>query len=139
MNKLILTIVFVCVGMVLCAQVDKPVVDNEKNIIFEKVETSPEFPGGLQAWRKFVTDSLRPEIPADNGAPAGAFTVVVQFIVQKDGKVTEIKALTSHGYGMEEEAMRLIRASPPWVPAKQNGRIVRAYMKQPITFVITEE
>jgi protein TonB len=63
---------------------------------------------------------------------------VVQFIVDKDGNVSEVKALTSHGYGMEEEAVRVIKRGPKWTPAIQNGRQVKAYRKQPITFVVTE-
>jgi protein TonB len=65
--------------------------------------------------------------------------VVVQFIVAKDGTVSDIKALTRYGYGMEQEVVRIIKKSPKWSPAQQNGRTVNAYRKQPITFVVQEE
>ena len=68
--------------------------------------------------------------------PEGTYTVYVQFVVSKDGSISDVKALTNHGYGMEAEAMRVIKKGPKWVPAVQNGRQVNAYRKQPITFVV---
>jgi protein TonB len=64
--------------------------------------------------------------------------VVVQFVVDKEGKISDVKAMTSHGFGMEEEAVKVIRKGPNWVPAVQNGRNVKAYRRQPITFVVSE-
>jgi protein TonB len=64
---------------------------------------------------------------------------MVQFIVDKQGNISDVKALTNHGYGMEEEAIRAIKRGPKWTPAIQNGRNVNAYRKQPITFVVAEE
>ncbi|HET9429556.1 MAG TPA: energy transducer TonB, partial [Chitinophagaceae bacterium] len=66
-------------------------------------------------------------------------TVWVQFIVDKEGAISDVKALSNHGYGMEEEAVKVIRKGPAWIPAIQNGRAVKAYRKQPITFVVTGE
>ena len=54
-----------------------------------------------------------------------------------DGTVSEMKTLTNHGYGLEKEAMRLIKEGPKWQPAKQNGHFVRAYILQPITFQVS--
>ena len=65
--------------------------------------------------------------------------MVVQFVVDKYGNISEIKALTNHGYGMEKEVIRVIKLGPKWNPAIQDGRQVKAYRKQPVTFVITEE
>ena len=59
-------------------------------------------------------------------------------IVDKEGNVSEVQALTKHGYGMEEEAVRAIKKGPKWTPAIQNGRQVKAYRNQPITFVVNE-
>ena len=107
--------------------------------IFEKVEIEAEFPGGLTAWREFVVSNLNPSVPADKGAPAGQYNVIVQFIVDKAGAITGIKALTKYGYGMESEVIRMIKRSPKWTPAQQEGRFVNAYRQQPITFVVQEE
>jgi protein TonB len=64
---------------------------------------------------------------------------VVQFIVDKEGNISDVKALTNQGYGMEDEAVRVIKKGPNWTPAQQNGRYVKAYRKQPITFVVSGE
>ena len=106
------------------------------NKIFDKIEIEPSFPGGDSKWRLYLERNLNASIPTINKAPAGAYTVIVQFIVDLDGFITNVRSLTKHGYGMEEEAMRVIKKGPKWIPALQNGRHVKAYKKQPITFVV---
>lgn len=113
--------------------------EEDENKIFEKVEVDAKFKGGEGAWRKFLERNLNANVPVDNGAPPGLYTVVVQFIVSKDGSVSDIRALTNHGFGMEKEAVRVLQKAPSWTPAIQNGRNVNAYRKQPITFQVTEE
>lgn len=127
-----------------------PVVDEGKAVVaapkdetdyeqtFTKVEVEASFKGGEGAWRKYLERNLNASAPVDNGANPGSYTVVVQFIVDKEGNISDVKALTSHGYGMEEEAVRVIKRGPKWEPAIQNGRQVKAYRKQPITFVVSE-
>ncbi len=110
-----------------------------QNVIFDRVEVEAMFPGGLEAWREFLSENLRPEIPVKKKAPVGKYMVVVQFIVDKDGSLMDFNALTNHGYGMEKEVIRILKKSPNWTPARQNGRPVRAYRKQPVTFQVTEE
>lgn len=110
-----------------------------RNAVFSKVDVEASFKGGLEAWVRFVQKNLNAEVPVRNGAPAGQYTVVVQFIVDAEGQISDIKALTRHSYGMEEEVGRVIRLSPLWEPAQQNGHTVKAYRKQPITFVVVEE
>ena len=113
--------------------------DDDENKIFEKVEVEAAFPGGEGAWKKFLERNLRADVATENGAPAGSYTVWVQFVVDKEGNVSDVKALTNHGYGMEDEAVRVIKKGPQWKPAIQNGRQVKAYRKQPITFQIEEQ
>src|SRR6266404_6240401 len=113
--------------------------EDDENKIFEKVEVEAAFPGGESAWRKFLERNLRADVATENGAPAGSYTVWVQFVVDKEGNVSDVKALTTHGYGMEDEAVRVIKKGPQWKPAIQNGRNVKAYRKQPITFQIEEQ
>ncbi|MEO8404820.1 MAG: energy transducer TonB [Chitinophagaceae bacterium] len=131
-------------GIIAPAQLDdgKGVVEEQKedpNKIFEKVEIEASFKGGEAAWRKYLERNLNPNVPVDNGAPEGTYTVYVQFVVSKDGTISDVKALTNHGYGMEKEAVKVIQKGPAWVPAIQNGRSVNAYRKQPITFRVTSE
>ncbi len=118
--------------------VEAPKVEDE-NKIFEKVEVEAEFPGGHSAWTRYLQRTLNANAPIDGGAPEGSFTVVVQFIVDKGGNISDVKGLTKHGFGMEEEAVRVIKRGPKWTPAIQNGRNVNAYRKQPITFVVQSQ
>ena len=113
--------------------------DSSEYRIFEKVEIEATFPGGDDAWRKYLERTLNASVPVDHGAPAGTYTVIVQFVVGRDGNISDVKALTHHGYGMEQEVVRVIQRGPKWLSAIQDGRQVRAYRKQPVTFSITEE
>ena len=107
--------------------------------IFPQVKNEPKFPGGEPAWLRFLTKNIDPGIPVDNGAPEGTYKVIVKFIVNKDGTISDVHAETKHGYGMDSAAVELIKKGPRWEPATQNGNIVTAYKKQPITFVIEEQ
>lgn len=103
----------------------------------EVVEIEAAFPGGLEAWRKYLVKNLKVGIPLKKKAPKGSYMVIARFIVSKDGSISAIEPETSHGYGMEEEVIRIIKKSPKWIPAMQNGHPVNAYRRQPITFLIT--
>lgn len=109
------------------------------NMIFEKVEIEASFPGGEAKWRQYLERNLSSFNPADEGAPAGTYTTYVQFVVDKEGNISDVRALTNHGYGMEEAAIRVIKKGPKWNPAIQNQRQVKAYRKQPITFRVEEQ
>src|SRR6476469_7401981 len=108
----------------------------DENKVFTKVEIEAAFAGD---WASYLKRNLNADVAVSAGAPPGTYQVVVQFIVDKEGNVSDVKALTNHGYGMEDEAMRVIKKAPKWTPAIQNGRQVKAYRKQPITFVVAEE
>ena len=111
----------------------------EGNIVFTQTETEAQFPGEAQGWRNYLMQNLDASLPVKKGAPAGNYTVQVQFIVHPDGSLTDIKALTHHGYGMEEEVVQLIKKGPKWIPAEQNGQVVTSIRKQPVTFVISAQ
>lgn len=113
--------------------------EDDENKIFDKVEIEASFPGGDSKWRQYLERNANGQVATDNGAPEGTYTTVVQFVVDKEGNISDVRALTNHGYGMEEEAMRVIKKGPKWSPAVQNGRQVKAYRKQPITFRVEAE
>jgi protein TonB len=121
-------------------------IDGKKGIIEQQVVKEPEiWTGPVQVeisfkgdWGKFLERNLRGNVPVDNGAPAGKYTVLIQFVIDQEGKVSEIKPLTNMGYGMEEEAIRVLKKADKWSPAIQNGHPVKTYRKQPITFQIDE-
>ena len=112
---------------------------NTDDKIFTKVENEPKFPGGDTAWRHYLEKNLNAATPIDYGAPEGVYRVVVRFIVSKDGSISDVQAETNHGYGMDSAAVALIKNGPKWKPATQNGNIVTAYRKQPITFVVSNQ
>ena len=105
--------------------------------VFTREEKEAEFPGGSKGWRAYLERNLNPDVPVNRKAPPGIYQVSVMFIVQKDGSITDVTAQTSYGYGMEEEAIRVIKKGPKWIPAFQYGRNVRAYRIQPLTFVVS--
>ena len=107
-------------------------------IVFTRAEKEPQFSDDAKAFYRFLVKNMKPEVPVNNGAPVGQYKVVIRFIVEMDGSVTDIKAQTKHGYGMEAECIRMIELSGKWIPAKQNGRIVRCYKEQPFVFVVSE-
>jgi protein TonB len=97
------------------------------------VEIDASFPGGMTQWARFLNKNLRYPDEAMNLGLGG--TVVVQFVVDLDGNVSDVKAISGpEAGGMREEAERVIRRSGKWVPAVQNGRHVKAYRRQPVTF-----
>jgi protein TonB len=115
--------------------VEAPKVDDE-NTIFTKVEVEAGFPGGDAAWRNYLQKNLNTEVPADNGAGEGTYTVIVKFVVSKDGSLSDITCESDPGFGICEEAKRVIKRTKNWTPAIQNGRNVNAYRRQPITFLV---
>jgi protein TonB len=121
-------------------QVAAPKTDNQDyDKEFTSVQVEAKFPGGQDAWRKFLERNLNNQTPADNGAAPGNYTVTVSFLVDKSGNISEVKALTDPGYGCAAEAVRVIQKGPKWTPAIQNGRNVIYRQKQNITFQVTEQ
>jgi uncharacterized protein (TIGR02145 family) len=107
--------------------------------IYQKVDKDAEFPGGTIGWRRYIEHNLNAQVPIDNGAPKGNYDVIVRFIVSKDGSVSEVKCEKDPGYGMCQEAIRVIKNGPKWMPAFQNGRNVNAYRSQSLTFYVGDE
>ena len=119
--------------------VEAPKVEEDYDKVFTVVQIAAEFPGGLPAWTKYLERNLNRDLPVENGAPPGKYTVVVSFIVAKDGSISEVQAENDPGYGTKNEAIRVIQKGPKWKPAIQNGRQVIYRHKQSITFVVSEE
>jgi protein TonB len=114
--------------------VEAPKKDNEDyDKTFTKVEIESEFPGGAAAWLRYLNKNLRYPDDAVNNEIQG--TVVVQFIVDKEGNVSDVTAISGpDNGGLRDEAVRVIKKSGKWTPAVQNGRQVKSYKKQPIVF-----
>ncbi len=119
-------------------QVVEVKVADDENKIFTKVEVEASFPGGEDAWRNYLSKTLNSNTPVDNGASGGKYTVIVKFVVSKDGSLSDVKCENDPGFGMCEESVRVIKKTKAWKPALQNGRNVNAYRRQPITFLVEE-
>jgi periplasmic protein TonB len=94
--------------------------------------------GGEKAWRKYLEKSLIFNEAMDKAVrkriKEGTYTIVIRFLVDINGRITDVKALTDHGYGLEEGAIEIIKKSGKWMPAIQDNKWVNSYRKQPITF-----
>jgi len=122
--------------------------EDDADKVFQKVEIDAEFPGGNAAWNKYVTREIERNIDElQEDGKSG--TVVVIFIVNKEGVVSDVKAMPCSEAGVAnclgpgtkvaEVAVNAIRKGPKWKPAIQNGRQVNAYRRQPVTFQLMEE
>ncbi len=111
---------------------------NSSHEIFTKAEIEPTFPGGLNPWMRYLNKTFRYPQEAQEKEIQGR--VIVQFIVDKDGNVSDVKAVEGPTEGgLKEEAIRVIKNSGKWEPAYQNGHKVICYKKQPITFKLEAE
>ena len=107
--------------------------------VFTSVQIPAEFPGGFDAWNRYLERNLNRDLPIENGAPPGKYVVVVSFIVDKHGNISQVKAENDPGYGTAEEAVRIIAKGPNWKPAIQNDRNVIFRNKQNIIFMVVQE
>ena len=102
----------------------------DTNQIYTAVEVKPDFPGGIQKFYDFVGKNYR--VPEGEDLKGKVF---VQFVVERDGSLTDIKVLRDLGYGTGKEAIRVLQKSPKWKPGIQNGRPVRVLYSLPISIV----
>jgi protein TonB len=98
---------------------------------FRSVEVEAKFEGD---WSRFLLKNLRPDVPVENGAAVGKYRVAIEFVVDVDGSVSNIKPVSNNGYGMEDEAVRVLKKAAKWRPGIQNGIPVKAYHTQIIVF-----
>ena len=108
----------------------KPVEEVSPN--FKKEESGAEFPGGLSAFSRFLSKNLR---APDDLNPGEKKTVLVQFKVDINGKISEIVILNSAGDYYDKEVIRVLKKMPAWKPAVQNGHKTAIYFKQPVSFL----
>jgi len=113
--------------------------EEETDKIFTVVQIPAEFPGGQQGWIRYLERTLNRDLPVENGAPAGKYSVVVSFVVSRDGSISDVKAENDPGYGTKDEAVRVITRGPKWKPAVQNGRNVIYRHRQAIVFQVSED
>jgi protein TonB len=111
---------------------EAPKIEEETEEIFTIVENTAEPKNGLAAFYQYVGTQIR--YPAQARRMRVEGKVYVEFVVGKDGKIMEVKAVKGIGAGCDEEAVRIIQGSPPWNPGKQRGKPVKQRMVLPIIF-----
>jgi len=103
--------------------------------IIDKPDIMAEFPGGARAFGAFLQKNMVYPSAANQANVGGK--VYVQFVVNTDGSIQDVQILKSVGFGCDEEAIRVIKLAPKWIPAKQLGRSVRSRFTLPITFILS--
>ena len=101
---------------------------NDKVFSFSEVDEKPDFPGGIEKFYKFTAKNfiIPPEERLDG-------KVIVEFVIEKDGSITNINVKEDIGYGTAQETIRLLGIYPKWMPGKKNGEVVRTLFRLPIT------
>jgi periplasmic protein TonB len=109
----------------------------DKNGVYNRTAIMPSFPGGEKALDNFVQDHVQyPQDAADNNIES---RVVVNFVVDKNGKIIEPTVISNKaGYGLDDEALRVVKEMPPWNPGKVKGKKVKTRMELPIDFKLEE-
>jgi len=106
----------------------------EEKVIHNIVEQMPSFPGGPSALNAFLSKNLKyPPIAEENGIKG---RVTCQFVVERDGSITDVKVVRGVDPSLDREAVRVIKSMPKWIPGKQNGKSVRVRFTCPITFTL---
>ena len=105
--------------------------------VFTSVEKVPEFPGGINAFLQFLSRTVKyPEQARENNVQG---RVIISFIVETDGSLTNIRVVRGVGSGTDEEAIRALKLSPKWLPGYQNHHKVRVAYSVPINFALSED
>ena len=104
----------------------------EENKVFDVVEQMPSFPGGMAALMAYLQKSIKyPPVAEENGIQG---RVICTFVVERDGRVTDVRVAKSVDPSLDKEAVRVVSAMPAWIPGKQNGQSVRVKYTLPVTF-----
>ena len=106
--------------------------DDSDNTVYRMVEEMAQFPGGQTEMLKFIQENRQyPEAAKANDVHG---KVMVTFIIERDGSLSDVKVMRGLGSGCDEEAIRVIQSMPKWKPGKQRGKEVRTSMILPVTF-----
>ena len=131
MKKLILMLLMAG-GCLMTANAQKTVVSQTNQKVFDTVEQMPEYPGGMQAMIAFLQTNMK--YPEDAAKQKVEGRVMVQFVVETDGSVSDVHVAKQVFPSLDAEAVRVVQAMPKWTPGKEKGRVVRVKYLLPIVF-----
>jgi len=135
MKKYVLVIILLIVSLGAWAQnetANKRKSDDE--MIYTELSSPPTFPGGGDAFYKFITDNIR--YPAEARAKGIQGKVVLVFVIEKNGTLSNFKVLSSPDPELSKEALRVMNTSPNWHPGTKDGKAVRFLFNLPVGFVL---
>ena len=104
----------------------------EETKVFDVVEVMPSFPGGQAALFEWLSKNIKYPVVAEENGVQGR--VIVTFVVERNGSITDVKFVKSVDPSLDKEAVRVVKAMPHWIPGKQNGSAVRVKFTVPVTF-----
>jgi TonB-dependent SusC/RagA subfamily outer membrane receptor len=99
----------------------------------------PQFPGGEEALAKYLEQNINHKLPKERGGPEGKYTVVLSFLVEEDGTLSNIEARNDPGYGTAEEAIRVIKNGPNWIPSERDGKKGNYLKRMSIEFSVSKK
>ena len=140
---MIVVLLMMTVGNIACAQnvpliidpdkVDQYLAERKDTInVYDCVEQMPSFPGGTQKLKEFIEENLRYPKELEETCVQGR--VIVRFIVERNGKLSNVKVVKSVHPVLDKEALRIVKLMPRWIPGRQNGITVRVKFYIPIIF-----
>ena len=104
----------------------------EPEKVFDMVEQMPTFPGGQQELMAYLGKNIKyPTIAQENGTQG---RVIIQFVVERDGTITDVHVARGVDPYLDKEAVRVVQSMPKWIPGKQNGKAVRVKFTVPVMF-----
>lgn len=104
----------------------------EPEKVFDMVEQMPTFPGGQQELMAYLGKNIKyPTIAQENGTQG---RVIIQFVVERDGSITDVRVARGVDPYLDKEAVRVVKSMPKWLPGKQNGKAVRVKFTVPVMF-----
>ena len=118
------------------ANAQKTVVSQSNQNVYDHVEEMPEFVGGMTAMMKYLQTNLK--YPEDAIRQKLGGRVMVQFVVETDGTISNVRVAKTVFPSLDNEAVRVVKAMPKWKPGKENGRTVRVNFTLPIVFNINK-
>ena len=104
----------------------------EETKVFDVVEVMPSFPGGQAALFEWLSKNIKYPVVAEENGVQGR--VIVTFVVERNGSITDVQVVKSVDPSLDKEAVRVVKAMPHWIPGKQNGSAVRVKFTVPVTF-----
>ena len=131
MKKLIMMSLMAMLGFT-TVSAQKTVVAQKEQKVFDIVEQMPEYPGGMEALFKYLSENVKYPEDAKNQKIEGR--VLASFIVEVDGSISDVKIAKQVFPSLDAEAVRVLSGMPNWIPGKQGGKAVRTKFTVPIAF-----